>query len=685
MFQNISSFILRGFAVASFILLFQTEKTKGQEFMVIDDTIEYDMDSPHGFHWYYQDYISTLPSNWSSPYNYKTGQFYTRYEVISEASDEPCGLQFGIWQYRNVTPGPDEKNYSEVMADIIELNGPGSIEYDNSSPVSWWKTYEGVSFSRVYDFWRLGINIWSLPPEKTVIAPVGYGGKYIEDVWNERSKWFPIKIKVQVIAVASGYTFSGWENYVTDPVKPPTPDYEINFSNETTGTAVPSTDEYSVNSNMSGAVSGTGSVISVTPGQDLYFRTKAEGINPASDIQHLDVPNRPAAPDININYGSEETVETISSAIEYSFNSDMSGAVIGTGTKVAVTPGQDIYFRYKATASQFKSNISTLDVPERPDAPDFTIGYENEQTNETVSSLIYYSTNADMSGSVAGSDNNVDLTPGTDMYFQTAAAYLTFRSDIQHLEVDDRPVIPSIGIDFENALTDVAIPSSLFYSENADMSSALAGADDYLTVEAGNTYFFQQLATGSTFASDINEVVVPGTPELSSESPAVTSESPIVVQIQFDHSATNFDVADISVTNGIANNLRESFIVDIHPIVNDSIIVEVPHNIVDEGNFKSNRLVFYYQGSPNAAKTISWSENIHVFPNPSTGIFTVTSEIVKIKSVEIINMLGQVELTESVHVTEGMVNINADHLNPGYYYLKIKGENDSYRYPIVIR
>ncbi len=167
------------------------------------------MSSPHGFNFFLQDYIENLPQNWSIPFNYEAGQFYTRYEIVNQASNEPCGIQFGIWQWRS-DPPEDEKDYSEQMAEIVSMSGPGSIVYNNSSPIEWWGSYDGVDFRRVGDFWRLGINIWSLDP-RSVISSKSWGGS--DAVWNNRDIWFPISVNATVIAVAEGYTFSGWENY----------------------------------------------------------------------------------------------------------------------------------------------------------------------------------------------------------------------------------------------------------------------------------------------------------------------------------------------------------------------------------------------------------------------------------------------------------------------------------------
>jgi len=141
------------------------------------------------------------------------------------------------------------------------------------------------------------------------------------------------------------------------------PAYSFDYINETTNQNVAATDEYSVKADMISATSGTGVPISVTPGQNLYLRIKATTNSVASAIQTLVVANRPATPIYSADLVNETTRENVSVTDEYSANSDMSGAVIGTGVKIPITPGQNLYFRVKSTTSSFKSLIQTLVVP----------------------------------------------------------------------------------------------------------------------------------------------------------------------------------------------------------------------------------------------------------------------------------------------------------------------------------
>ena len=71
-----------------------------------------------------------------------------------------------------------------------------------------------------------------------------------------------------------------------------------------------------VNSSMSGAVSGTGQKITLTPGQNHVFQD--QGHSTASDIQTLTVPARPATPSFAIDYAAENTSTVVSSEYEYS-------------------------------------------------------------------------------------------------------------------------------------------------------------------------------------------------------------------------------------------------------------------------------------------------------------------------------------------------------------------------------
>ncbi|MBN1415993.1 MAG: T9SS type A sorting domain-containing protein [Bacteroidales bacterium] len=452
------------------------------------------MSSTSGFYFFQPP--AGVPSDWESPDDYFNGQFYTRYEIISIASDEPIGIQFGIWQNQ-----PGETYDSETMENLRKIyTGAGTVITNHSSPSTWWHNHDGVDFGRVYDFDRLGIVLWCLSPQ-IYIAPASWGGN--AEVWDTRDRWFPCSIKVTVVAVSAGSTFSGWDNYVT-----PTPSFTINYSTEKTNQAVPSTVEYSYSSSMSPAYPGTGVALNLLPGQDVYFRYIGQ-----TGVRHLDVPSRPAAPAITINYPDEVT-SSVSSTMEYSVSSSMSPATTGANSAVDLTPGTDLYIRYKATTSQFSSNIQHLDVPSRSAAPAITINYPDEVTS-SVSSTMEYSVSSSISPATTGANSAVDLTPGTDLYIRYKATVSHFSSTIHHLDVPSRPAAPAITINYPDEVTS-SVSSTMEYSVSSSMSSATAGANSAVDLTPGTDLYIRYKATASQFSSAIQHLDVPSRPATSS-------------------------------------------------------------------------------------------------------------------------------------------------------------------------
>ena len=491
---------------ASLLIALLSVQLSAQEMVLLNDTIEWTMSSTHGYYFFQPP--SSSPSNWLTPYDYYNGEFYTRYEIISEATDEPCGLQVGIWQYRlqsSINEG--EKNYSEIMAEIIRLEGPGSTETNHSSPHTWWRSYEGVDFARVNDFWRLGINIWSLDP-RSVIANDNWGGD--NDLWAQRSKWFPIRVYVIVVAVAESHSFSGWDHYTV--AVPPKPDYTIDFENETTNEIVPPNDEYSTSYDMTNPVSGTDVRVPLTPGQDLYLRTKAVDEIPASEIQHLVVPVRPPKPEFTYDDVNQRTAQIITSEYEYSTDSEMSGAISGSGTYVNFPIGTSLYFRKKATSTAFRSQVQTLTgtslLP-----PDYEIDFLNERISTPVSANDEYSYDNFATAGISGTGEYLQLHPGQDVFIRTKADGSNPASEIQILTVPPRSPAPVFEIDFLTETLSTAVATAIEFMKNSE-SVWISGTGDVQGITPGDEITFREKATSSSFCSDEFLLIVPERPEM---------------------------------------------------------------------------------------------------------------------------------------------------------------------------
>jgi hypothetical protein len=473
------------------------------EFLIINDTIDFpNATDTNGFYYFY--YNADMPSNWMLADNYYWGEIYMRYEIISQKTATPVGLQFGIWQLQ-----PEETGeLHETMSEIVGMNGPGSIVETHSSPYHWWKLDNYLDFTKIDKTWHLGINPWRVDPYDRQIRQEN------PDVWSVRNNyWFPMKVHVSIVAVAYEHTFSGWDNYInTNPgSKKPTPNIAIDYINRTTSTVIPSTIEFSYNENMSYAENGKGQKLALIPGQDVYFRTKAADGLYASNIQHLVVPASANGPVFTLNFLYERTNENVTSDIEYWISDTLSGSSVGTGSSLSVTPGQDLYFRRKATTSTFASKIFHLVNPARPALPIVSIDYINEKTNEIISSSVEYTPNSNYTGAVSGTNARLDLNSGTDLYFWIKYSDTSYYSLVTTLDVPDRPQTPAITINYPNEVTST-VASTVEWSNNESMSTLFQGLNAPVTVTPGNDLYFRIKATSGSFKSAVQHLVVAGRP-----------------------------------------------------------------------------------------------------------------------------------------------------------------------------
>jgi hypothetical protein len=511
-----SSHSIKIFSLLPGILMLFAQTAWGGEFVIMNKTYTYPANGG-AFDCNTRNY-SSMPSNWKSPDDYWNGQFYGYFELIDIPSNQPVGFQMGIYQYYLY----NGKDYYETCSlNRAELQGKGDVaEINFGSPSAWWQHPNGgVDFTKPNEFEEVGLAIWShMTGHKGIICPTSSGG---DDIANEvREYYMPCTIRVIIVAVSAGSTFSGWSNYLNGgctPVQQPTPTYSVDLDNLTTNKVVPSTDEYSYNANMSGAISGNGQKLALTLGQTVYFRTKkVSDCLLASNIQTLVVPacvpTQQTTPTYGIDYTMERTDKIIPATDEYSINSNMAGAVNGTGQLLTLTPGTDVYFRTRANGTcLLASNIQHLAVPARPAVPSVSIDYLNERTAENIGASIEYSASSSYTNPVTGSGNKITLTPGQDLYFWQKATGTSFYSLVTHLVVPDRPATPSITIDYADEKTS-PVPSTLDWSTSASMTPATTGTNSPVTVIPGTDLYIRVMPTSVSFASAVQSLNVPDRP-----------------------------------------------------------------------------------------------------------------------------------------------------------------------------
>jgi|GEM_PF-4826412 hypothetical protein len=206
--QNVKNIAEHYFIVLLGFFSLISQCARSGEFLIIDKAITWDENAQSAFYMFMPD--ATMPSNWMYPDDYYNGMIYTRYEILEVATRIPCGMQFGIFQWKDA----NHTVCGELCENIRWLeNGTGSVAENGSSPSTWWESYGGVDFSKISDLQSLSPTIWSKDPRSPIARP-GQGGDDAGEAWRLRYNWFPITVRVTVVAVSAGSAFSGWDYYI---------------------------------------------------------------------------------------------------------------------------------------------------------------------------------------------------------------------------------------------------------------------------------------------------------------------------------------------------------------------------------------------------------------------------------------------------------------------------------------
>ena len=494
--------------------------------------------------------------------------------------------------------------------------------------------------------------------------------------------------------MATGSSFSSGIQELLVPGRPDAPSYGIDFINETTDAAVEPAVEYATQADMSDAVAGTGAPAGLTPGEDLHFRMASTGSSFASENFTLSVPERPSVPAYTVDYINETTAEVVAATDEYADNPEMTGAMPGAAAQLALTPGTDLYLRTMSTASSFSSEIQTLDVPDRPAAPLFTIDFGAETTGEEISGEYIYSASADMSGAMPGTGAKLTVSPDTELHFQKAATAGAFASDIQSIILPARGAAPDITIDFTAESTAEAVTSEMEYSTYAHFDPVTTGSGFQVPVIPGDDLYLRVRATMDSFASDVRVLDPPLRPVITMDDGETTENDPFTAAVVFFQAASGLSTSGITALNGtvediqLVSTLENSTVYEatVSPLAGGNVSLQVQADVVVEGNFLSTFSNIYYSGVTGTPGTRGL-EQVTLYPNPTTGRIKVFSPLLEERGamLGIYSLTGELLISEQPAAGSGETEMDLGHLGGGIYILKITSGSGSVTRKVIMQ
>jgi hypothetical protein len=192
-------------------------------------------------------------------------------------------------------------------------------------------------------------------------------------------------------------------------------------------------------------------------------------------------------------------------------------------------------------------------------------------------------------------------------------------------------------------------------------------------VNPGENLYFRIKNTDSTFYSLTGLLETPQRPSLVYSGKDTIDTAIFAVKAILDGNISGFDLSDLEVINGHADNLQTDDWFDIIPENKGEIQVYIPPDSFDGASFASNKVIVYFKGLKSGFSEFAENE-LKIYPVPSCdGIVYVNLPMSGKTIIEILSPTGQM-------IYERIVNecvLETLDLNDlkGIYYVKITSGN----------
>ena len=216
-----------------------------------------------------------------------------------------------------------------------------------------------------------------------------------------------------------------------------------------------------------------------------------------------------------------------------------------------------------------------------------------------------------------------------------------------------------------------------------------------INTSSGTGYKVRVKSSSPAYTSSVSnefEIVLDNTTptvSISSTVSGTTSANPFDVNIIFSEKVYGFEEADIVVSNATISDFDDStapdYVVEIAPTASGTVTINVPENsaidTVGHGNTAATQWSVTY--TPTGIEKLK-EYGVNIFPNPSTGKFTIEIENdYSVIDVSVIDLSGKIIYNELFN-NENLKEIDLNGFAKGMYILQLNVDSEKLTTKILI-
>jgi hypothetical protein len=297
---------------------------------------------------------------------------------------------------------------------------------------------------------------------------------------------------------------------------------------------------------------------------------------------------------IDIN-GTTRRAKT-SDNLEFSLNGIWSN--ITSATEVNTVGDNDIKVRFRYSVDEFRSEST-----------------DNLDTKSVLGGVTINIITSELIGTTSNMEYSINSTNGTDGNWSSCSNVKTDNVNYKAGKVYIREVgnkhnfkliaeltktkAPDLKIDSYTEKSTTALSSDFEYADNVLFNSAVKGSNTKINLNAGTTVYIRKAATKTTLASYIQTLKIAVRPILNTTVSGTTEYKEVRFTIDFKRSVTNFNWraaitqnANITECNHLGNG---KYLITIKFVDEGNASVSYPNGVVDEDNYKTDKLTFKYK------------------------------------------------------------------------------------------